>query len=175
MQESMSLLNAIHTRASVRFFTEQNVSDEQIEMILRAGMAAPSACNKQPWRFVVVRNSETKKTYAETVKYADPVARANVAVVVCGDMEATIEGNKDYWIFDAAAAAENILLAAHGIGLGGVCLGVYPTMERVEFLKNLLKLPENIVPLATLAIGYPEKPAKPLDKWRPDFIHNEQW
>jgi nitroreductase len=102
--------------------------------------------------------------------------KAAVAIVVCGDMEHTMpEEGQAYWIQDAAAATENILLAAHGMGLGAVWCGIYPRMERVASLKELLKMPANITPFCVIPMGYPAENREPKDKWNPDYIHYEVW
>lgn len=173
---SKAVMDNIMTRTSVRSYSDRAVGESQIETILKAGMAAPTAGNKQPWRFVVIRDKAILTAIPEKVIYAKPVATAPVAIVVCGDMDFTFEGEGiTYWVQDASAATENILLTAHSLGLGAVWCGVYPINERVEYMKELLKLPENIVPLNVIAIGYPDKIIEPKDKWKPEYIHYNIW
>ena len=169
-------MNTIMTRTSVRAYTDEGVDDAQVERLLRAAMAAPSAGNKQPWRFVVVRNKETLRAISENLHTMTMAQDAPLAVVVCGDMDTTFPGDgRDYWVEDASAATENLLLAAHAEGLGAVWCGIYPMQERVAFLKELLSLPENIVPLNVVPIGHPAEQPTPKDKWRPDYVHLEAW
>ena len=164
----------IMTRVSVRAYEDRPVEDEKIEAILRAAMAAPSAGNKQPWEFVVVTDrailSEIAQNF-QTIRMAD---KAPLAIIVCGDLNNTFPGDGlDYWVEDTSAATENLLLAAHSLGLGAVWCGIYPMMERVAYLKKLLKLPENIVPLNVIPVGYPAEDPAPKDKWKPEKIfHN---
>lgn len=171
-----AVLDNLMTRTSIRAYQDKPVEDEKIEKMLRAAMAAPSAGNKQPWKFVVIKNEETLKTISghfHTMKMAE---NAPLAIVVCGDMNQTFpEDGRDYWVEDASAATENLLLAAHAMGLGAVWCGIYPMQERVKLLKKLLGMPENIVPLNVIPVGYPAEEPAPKDKWKPDNIYNETW
>lgn len=171
-----AVMDNLMTRTSIRAYQQQPVEDEKIETLLRAAMAAPSAGNKQPWTFVVIKDKETLENIAGRFRTASMVKNAPVAIVVCGDLEKTFpEDGLDYWVEDTSAATENLLLAAHGIGLGAVWCGIYPMRERVAYLKELLGLPENIVPLNVVPIGYPAEDPAPKDKWKPELIHYEKW
>lgn len=166
----------IMTRVSVRAYTDRQIEDDKIEKILRAAMAAPSAGNKQPWRFIVVKDKNILSTLSKNFKTMQMVEDAPMAFVVCGDMNSTFQGNGlDYWVEDASAATENLLLAAHSLGLGAVWCGVYPLPERVDFLKNIFKLPDNIVPLCVVPVGYPNEKPQVKDKWKPQYIHQNTW
>lgn len=171
-----AVMKCILTRTSIRAYQDRPVEDEKVEQLLRAAMAAPTAGNKQPWRFVVIEDRQTLKeisAHFQTMKMAE---HAPLAIVVCGDMDNTFpEDGKDYWVEDASAASENLLLAAHALGLGAVWCGVYPMQERVYYLKKLLHLPANIVPLNVIPVGYPEGDATPKDKWKPTYVHYEHW
>ena len=174
--EQEDIMNTILTRTSIRAYTDQPVEDEKIEALLRAAMAAPSAGNKQPWRFVVVKDKNTLGAIADNLHTMTMAKDAPLAVIVCGDMNATFPGEGlDYWVEDASAATENLLLAAHAQGLGAVWCGIYPMQERVAFLRELLSLPEHIVPLNVVPIGYPAESPTPKDKWKPEYIHHESW
>ncbi|MBQ7422201.1 MAG: nitroreductase family protein [Prevotella sp.] len=170
-QTETSVLECIMTRTSVRSYLDKSVEEEKIEKLLRAGMAAPSAMNKQPWHFVVI----TEKSILESLSQASPnaraVANAPLAIVVCGDMTKALEGGgHDFWIQDTSAASENILLAAHALGLGAVWTGTYPSQERCEAVSRVLSLPDYLIPLNTIVIGYPNGTTLPKDKWNPDNI-----
>lgn len=166
----------IMTRTSVRAYTDQAVEPEKVETILRAAMAAPSAGNKQPWRFVVVTDKEILQQISDTLHTIRMAKDAPLAIVVCGDLTATFPGDGlDYWVEDTSAATENLLLAAHSLGLGAVWCGIYPMPDRVAFLSNLLELPGNIVPLNVVPIGYPAENPEPKDKWIPENIHSNTW
>jgi flavin reductase (DIM6/NTAB) family NADH-FMN oxidoreductase RutF/nitroreductase len=164
-------LEVIHNRKSVRHFTDQPVSKEQIETLLRAGMAAPSAVNRQPWVFYVVTKREILDTLSQQLPYAKMLAQAQAAIVVCGDMEKA--GNlidKGYWVHDCAAATENILLAAESIGLGAVWTASYPYDDRTKVVIKALNLPEKHIPLNVIPIGYTTGEYVPKNKWKPENI-----
>ena len=171
-----AVLENIMTRTSIRAFTDRPVEDEKIELMLRAGMSAPSAINKQPWAFVVVTSREQLDRLCETSPNARMLASAQLAIVVCGDMTKAIEGAmQSFWIQDASAATENILLAAHALGLGAVWTGVYPNPDRAAAVSEVLELPSYVVPLNVIPIGYPADSPEPKDKWKPENIHYDRW
>lgn len=173
---SAAVIENIMTRTSIRAYQDKPVEDEKIEQMLRAAMAAPSAGNKQPWTFVVVKEKATLKDISAHLNTMTMAEKAPLAIIVCGDMTKTFPGDGlDYWVEDASAATENLLLAAHSLGLGAVWCGIYPMQDRVAYLKNLLHLPENIVPLNVIPIGYPAEDPLPKDKWKPENIHYETW
>ena len=163
------------TRTSVRQFTEQPVEQAKVEAMLRAGMAAPTAMNAQPWHFVVVSDKAKLGELAEANPRAGMLKTAQLAIVVCGDMMKAREGKgRQFWIQDCSAATENILLAAHAQGLGAVWTALYPMEERVQPVCEALKLPDAIVPLCTIVIGYPAEQPQPKDKWKPENVsYNE--
>jgi len=164
-------LENIATRTSVRDYLNKPVDAIQIEQLLRAGMAAPSAVNKQPWHFVVVTDKAQLKELAKASPNAGMAARAPLAIVVCGDMKKALDGPaREFWVQDCSAATENILLAANAMGLGAVWTGTYPNRERCKDVAAILKLPEHLIPLCTIVIGYPAEDQKPKDKWNPENI-----
>lgn len=138
-------------------------------------MAAPTAVNRQPWQFVVIDTRESLDSLAEVLPYAKMLNHASLAIVPCGDLSKAFENEPMYWVQDLSAATENLLLAAHSLGLGAVWTGVYPTAERVAAVSRRLGLPSNIVPLAVVPVGYPEGEQHPKDKWNPDVIHYNHW
>lgn len=169
-------LECIMTRSSVRAYTDQPVDSADVEKMLRAAMAAPSAMNKQPWRFVVINDRGVLDTIASKLHNAGMAAHAPLAILVCGDMADTIEGEgRDYWIEDTSASSENLLLAAHALGLGGVWCGIYPLSERVADVRAICSLPESVVPMGLMVIGHPAKEGQPKDKWDPSKIHYNRW
>ena len=167
-------LENIMTRTSIRQYT-QPVEDEKVEAILRAGMAAPTAVNAQPWHFVVVNDKAKLDELASANPRAGMLQSAPLAIVVCGDLTKTMEGiGQQFWIQDCSAATENILLAAHAQGLGAVWTALYPIEERMKPACEALKLPGTLVPLCTVVIGYPAEQPEPKDKWKPENIsYNE--
>ncbi|MCC8071966.1 MAG: nitroreductase family protein [Bacteroidales bacterium] len=165
-------LQTIMARTSVRSYTDEAVSKEDQEMLLRAAMAAPTAGNKQPWQFVVVTDRSTLQTIADQEQYMKMAAQAPLAIVTCGDLSLAFEGEaQPFWVQDVSAATENILLASQSLGLGAVWTGVYPMQDRVERIQKLLGLPSTIIPLAVVVIGHPDSPSRPKDKWRPERVH----
>ena len=170
--DAQTAINNIMTRTSVRKYTNEPVSKADIETMLRAGMAAPTAANKQPWHFVTVTN---KEKLAELAGRRGMIKQAGVAIVVCGNLDKAMQGKaQDYWIQDCSAATENILLAAHGLGLGAVWTALYPRDDRAKGAIEALKLPNHIVPLCAIIIGYPAEQPEPKDKWKPENVsYNE--
>lgn len=162
------VLDNIATRTSIRAYTEAPVEQAKIEKMLKAAMAAPTAMNKQPWHFVVVTDKDQLKALSEISPYSGMVAKAPLAIAVCGDMLKAMDGGgRDFWIQDVSAATQNLLLAAHAMELGAVWTGVYPDLDRCKSIAEVLSLPENIIPLNVVVIGYPAQNPTPKDKWKP--------
>ncbi len=165
------VIENIMTRTSIRKFKQQPVEAEKVETMLRAAMAAPTAMNKQPWHFVVVDDKNVLNALAGPGRRGDMLRNAPLAIVVCGNMEKAPEGQgRDFWIQDASAATENLLLAAHALGLGAVWTGLYPIIERAGQVNQVLGMPETIIPLCTVVIGYPDEQPAPKDKWKPENV-----
>ncbi len=172
--ESDAVIDCIMTRASVRSYTDRQVDDSTVNKILRAGMAAPTAANQQPWQFVVVTEQNLKDSITASFEYTKMVEHCSFAVVVCGDMDNLFQGDipdGGFWVEDCSAASENMLLAAHALGVGGVWCGIYPLKDRELRLRQILNLPANLTPLNVMAFGYPSQPVAPKDKWIPSKIH----
>lgn len=170
------MTNLIFKRTSVRKYTDQQVTGEQIEMLLKAAMAAPSAKNVQPWEFIVIQKRETLLKITEFHPYSSMLKEAPLAIVVCGnESKITIGDVEELWSQDCAAATQNILLEATELGLGGVWLGVYPKKNIVNDLAKLLILPKYVIPFSIVSIGYPEGEVQPKDKFNPKNIHHEKW
>ena len=169
-------IQLIMTRTSIRAFQDKPVSDETVEVLLKAAMAAPSAKNSQPWSFVVIRDRALLEKLGDSLPNAKMTATAPVAVVICGVLEKALPGEaRDYWIQDAAAATENFLLAVHALGLGAVWTGVHPISERIRIIKDALRLPDEIEPFCLIPFGYPAVPAAVKDKWDPSIVHQDTW
>ncbi len=154
----METLEAIKTRRSIRKYKKETIPDDILEELLEAGMSGPSGGNNKPWQFIVINDPKILEEVPNIPSGAPFASNAPLAILVCGDLEKYPGIPQRYqvvWAIDCSIAAQNILLAAHGKGLGAVYTGVYPMEERVEGLKTLLKLPENIIPLALIVIGYP--------------------
>ena len=172
---TQAVIENIMTRTSIRQFTDQPVSKDTLDLIVKAGMAAPSAVNAQPWAFIVVTDREMLDSLNAVHPYSN-LKTATAAIVVCGNMEKALEGaGREYWVQDCSAASENILLAAHAYGLGAVWCGVYPNPNVLPEVKRVLELPGNIIPLNIITMGYPAQNPEPKDKWNPDNIHYQKW
>jgi nitroreductase len=175
MFERETVLEAILTRISTRSFTGEVISDEIVDTILRAGFAAPTANNLRPWEFIVIKNQETIDQMVDNMPNAKAAQGAGCIIVVLGDLQKqALEG---YVIQDCSAAIENMLLIAHEMQLGGLWCGVYPRESRILGIKDILGLPEHILPVGVVAIGYPSEEAKrpPYDKYDPEKVHFEKY
>ncbi len=166
-------MESIFNRKSIRKYTSQPVSDSQIQQLVKAAMAAPSAGNEQPWEFVVLRDRTTLNAIPKFHPYSLMLYEASVAILVCGDLSR--EKYKGYWVQDCAAATENMLLEAVELGLGAVWLGICPIEERVTAMRMLLNIPETIVPFSLVSIGYPAEQQKPSDRFDASRIHYDRW
>jgi len=169
----MELMEAILTRRSIRKFKNKPIQNEILDKLLRAAMQAPSAGNRQPWHFVIITERGKLDKISDFHPYSKMLKEAPLAILIC----AKVETDKycDYWVQDCSAATQNLLLAAHALGLGGVWLGIYPIQERVSGIKDLLSLPPDIVPLSLNAIGYPNEKKKAEIRYNKDKIHYEKW
>lgn len=169
----MEALDAIFTRRSIRQYENKKVPDELVEKIMAAAMSAPSAGNQQPWQFVVVNDKSVLQELPKLNPYASMAKDAAVAILVCGDL--SLEKHQGFWIEDCSAAVQNILLATHALGLGAVWTGIYPRQDRTDAFRKFFKLPEQIVPLALIPIGYPAQKPATQDRFRKDRIHLNKW
>ncbi|MBD5163206.1 MAG: nitroreductase family protein [Bacteroidales bacterium] len=175
-QDGNATYDAIMTRTSVRSYSDKPVGTEQVDSLLHAAMAAPTAVNKQPWRFLVVNQREALDSIASISPNMKMVEGAKLAIILCGDMDAALQGEaREFWVQDVSAATENLLLAAHSMGLGAVWCGIYPVQDRVAAFAKLFNMPENIIPLSCVVIGYPDGQNTPKDKWKPENVHYNTW
>ena len=170
-------INSIMNRRSIRRYKTTPVDRETIETLFRAGMAAPSASNRQPWELIVVTDRSMLDRLAEAHPYARMLLQAPVCIIVCGNRERFYPEPevKDYWAQDCSAVTENILVAAQSLGLGTCWCGVFPRKERVAAVSKLLGLPEGVLPLNLIAVGHPDDDPPVKDKWRPDRVHWDGW
>jgi len=166
-------MKEIFTRRSIRKFTAEPVSSEHIEKLLRAAMNAPSACNEQPWEFIVVRKKETMQKIRRYQHFSMPLDTANCAIIVCGDTRR--QRYKGFWVQDCSAASQNILLEAHHLGLGAVWMGLHPIERWVSQTREVFSLPEEIVPMGIIALGHPDMEVKPADRYKSEYVHFEEW
>jgi nitroreductase len=170
---TMDALEAILTRRSIRKYEEKPVPEELVKKLLAAAMSAPSANNTQPWHFVVVTDRQLLAEIPKVNPYAKMAADAPLAILVCGD--ATLELAPGYWVVDCAAAVENLLLAAHALGLGAVWTGIYPRDERMNGFRHLFGLPHHVAAHSLIVLGYPAETVPPDDRYRQERIHRDRW
>lgn len=168
--KGQAAIENIMTRTSIRKYKDQPVEQEKIDIMLKAAMAAPTAMNLQPWHFIVITDKETIGLLS-----GQQPTNAPLLIAVCGDTDkTTVPDGKmklpDFWIEDVSAATENLLLAAHALGLGAVWTGVYPAMDRTAEVANVLNCPQNIVPVVVVRIGYPDEAPQPKDKFKEENI-----
>jgi nitroreductase len=169
----METLETIRTRRSIRKYQERPVAEELVEKLLAAAMQAPSARNQQPWQFVVIDDPRLLAKIPGFMPTAPMAGQAPLAILICGDL--SLEKSSGYWVVDCAAAVQNLLLAAHALGLGAVWCGVYPREPRMEGLRRLLSLPENVKAHSLVVLGYPAEQVPPENRSRPERIHHNHW
>lgn len=167
------MLETILKRRSIRKYKSESVPEDKVKQLLQAAMAAPSAGNQQPWHFVVINNRTKLDEIPKFHPYAQMVKEAPLAILVCGDTEN--EKHKGFWVQDCSAATENLLLAAQALGLGAVWVGVYPRDERVQGFRQLLNIPEGIMPFALVPVGYPAESKQPADRFDESRVHLNSW
>ena len=178
-----AVINNIMSRKSVRSFTGQKITEAQIETLMKAAMAAPSAINIQPWHFVVITDDSLLSSIYAGDPQAEMFTSAGTVIIVCGQTK-NIRRNPDgeeserenpFWFEDCAAATENLLLAAESMGLGAVWTAAYPMEGRMNRYVEALGLPEGVLPFCAVPVGYPSGNDQPKDKWKPEKIHRNRW
>lgn len=174
--KSDEVMKNILERKSVRTYANKKVEKEDIETLLRAAMAAPSAVNAQPWVFIAIDDRQILDNLASQLPNAKMLSQAQAAIIVCGNMEKALQGEgREYWVQDCSAATQNILLAAESMGLGAVWTGVYPKKERVNIIQTEMLLPSHIVPLCVIPIGWQTGKEKPKQKYTEENIRWNKW
>ena len=166
-------MKAILGRRSIRKFTGEKVPEEDVKKFLEAAMAAPSACNQQPWHFVVIEDKKSFNKIMEIQPYTMMLEKASHAIVVCADPE--LQTCPGFWVQDITAATENLLLAVHALSYGATWCGIYPNDNPVWGIRELLSLPKNIMPLNVIAIGVPDEEKPPSNRYNPERVHHEKW
>lgn len=170
----MELYEGLISRRSIRKYTGKKIDEEKIMAILKAGMYAPSARNRRPWHFIVIDDRKVMSRIMELHPYASMLSEASHAIVVCGDQK--LENGPGYYRLDCSAATQNILLAAHSLGLGAVWLGIEPRQERIEGISALMGLPPHVKPLSVISLGIPVKiPTEIPDRFEPEKIRRNRW
>lgn len=168
----MDAIEAILSRRSIRRYTSQMVSDQLIRELLEAAMSAPSASNEQPWHFVIINDRKILEGIPKFHPYSNMLRETPLAILVCVDLDVGTEG---FLIQDGSAATENLLIAAHAKGLGAVWLGIYPLKERITGIRKLLAIPDHILPLALISIGYPGERIPQENRYQASRVHTNRW
>lgn len=174
----MDALEAIKKRRSVRSFLDTKVERKDLLTILEAGLTGPSACNRRPWEFVVVEDRTTLDALSKGNLAAKPLLSAPLAIVVMGNTDKAIRRAPLYWTEDASAATENMIIAASSLSIGSLWMGVWPEEEKIRRVREVLSVPENIVPFSILALGYPKDEGSPMwavSEGREKAIHWGKW
>jgi len=166
-------MDTIYRRRSIRKYTEEEVPEEIISKIIKAGMNAPSASNQQPWQFLIINESDLLQEITKIHPYSNMLHEAPVAILICGDLN--LDKAKGFWVQDCAAATENILLEITYQGFGGVWLGVYPRESRVEGIRKIFKIPKHIIPFSLVAVGHPREVKEPKNEFHKDRIRYNYW
>lgn len=172
MKDAMTV---ILERKSVRNYTGEPVSKEDIERMLRAAMAAPAAVHMLPWKFIVITKKAKLKSLADGLPFAKMLTQAGTGIVVCAVPGEAAMSSEAFAILDCTCATENILLAAEALGLGAVWTAVYPNKELMDFVRNELNIPSGVIPLNLIPVGHPTGTDKVQDKFDPKNIHREKW
>jgi nitroreductase len=168
-------LSVIHNRKSVRNFTGESITQDEMSILLKAAMAAPSAVNCQPWEFIIVTDRKTLDALGDALPFAKMIFKAGAAIVVCGVPAKAHKQMDEYAVIDSALASQNILLAAEAIGLGAIWTAAYPYPDRMKSVRTILNIPAHILPLNVIPIGHPTGEDKPKEKFHPEKIHQGRW
>lgn len=168
-------LNFIFKRRSIRKYQDKTIPEEMMTDLLQAAMAAPSAVARDPWHFIVIQKKETLEELAFILPHGRMLKRAAAGLVVCGDITRAHDQKESYMLQDLSASVENILLAARALGLGSCWLGVHPRPERMEGIKTLFSLPNSIIPMCAISLGWPAEEPEPRTRYRDECVHRENW
>ncbi|WP_295363322.1 nitroreductase family protein [uncultured Succinivibrio sp.] len=173
----MDAIENILSRKSVREFSDKEISEKDLKTILTAGMSGPSAVNMRPFEFIVTRKKALLEQIAEANgPYSGPLKLANVGIIVCGDIDKAYLGKEGYWIIDSTIAAQNMILAANALGIGSVWLGTYPEKAKYTAIQKLFSLSNHVIPLGTLAFGYPlDNKREVRDLYEDEKVHLDKW
>ena len=168
-------LNAIFSRRSIRSYEAKEIPEGILKNILKAAMSAPSACAKDPWDFLVIKDKKMLADIAAGLPNGKMLVSAALGIVVCGDIQKAHANELSYMLQDCSAAIENILVSAGMLGIGTCWLGVHPREERIVHIRKLLSIPDNIIPLAVISMGYPAEKKEARTRYSDAAVHFEKW
>ncbi len=172
---TLDTITAIMTRRSIRDYTSHPVSEDLVKLLVEAGMSAPSAFNERTTEFIVINDRKILDEIFNLNTKAVQIKKAAVAIMICGNQAKEKFAGKGYWQLDGSVAAENILVAAHAVGLGAVWTAIYPYEDRMAAVKKLLGLPEQVQPLCIIPIGYPAEKKFRENRFEPGRYHQNKW
>jgi nitroreductase len=174
-KQSMEAMSVILRRRSVRDFTAEVVDEAALDAIVRAGMAAPTAKNMQPWAFIIVTGRDALDRLGDGLPYGKMLGKAVAAIAVCALPEEANGQSVELAVVDGTCASENILLAAEALGLGAVWVAAYPYDDRMAHVRSVLHIPDGVIPLNIIPLGHPTISKPAIDKYKPEKIHRETW
>ncbi|MBE0539139.1 MAG: nitroreductase family protein [Ignavibacterium sp.] len=169
----MDIQEALLNRRSIRKYNDQKISKENINKILEAAMYAPSAMNLQPWQFIVIDDKFVLTETITSIPYAEMLKQSAAAILVCGD--SNIEKNESWLLQNCSAVIQNILLSALGLGIGSCWIGIHGMSDIVKNIKHQFKLPDNIIPVALISLGYPDETVTAEERFKTEKIHYNKW
>lgn len=169
----MDIFEVILKRRSIRKYTDKEIPEFLIQDLLKAAMYAPSAMNYQSWQFIVINERQKLEDILKIISHAEMLKSAQLAILICGDLN--LDKNIDYLQQNCSAATQNLMLWAHGAGLGTCWIGVYPVKEIVIGLQKLFNLPEHVIPISLVSIGYPAENPVPDERFKVEKIHYNKW
>ena len=169
----MEIQDALLNRRSIRKYKNQKISKENIDLILKAAMYAPSAMNLQPWQFIVIDDKDVLIETINSIHYAEMLKQSAAAILVCG--EADIEKNESWLLQNCSASIQNILLAAHGLGIGSCWIAIHGMDDVYKKIKTQFNLPQNIVPVSLISLGYPDEVVTAEERFKQEKIHHNKW
>lgn len=166
-------MDPVLTRRSIRTFVDTPVDTGSIELLLKAAMTAPSADDERPWHFIVITDNDLKRRLSDIHSFAYIISNAPAAILVCGDE--SLQKVEGFWVQDCAAATENILIEANTMGLGSAWLGIYPNPGRVERIRAIMNIPDDIIPFSLVILGYPGEHREPANRFDLSRVHHNSW
>jgi nitroreductase len=171
--ENMEVQEALLNRRSIRKYTDRKISKENLDKILKAAMYSPSAMNLQAWQFIFIDDRQTLVETIKSIPYAEMLRQSAAAIIVCGD--SLVEKNESWLLQNCSAAIQNILLSAHGLGIGSCWIAIHGMDDVYKNIKAQFKLPENIVPVSLISLGYPDEIVKAEERFKVEKIHYNNW
>jgi len=171
--QETAMMDPVMSSRTVREFTDQPVSDDMLQDLLKTAMSASSAGDQRPWHFVVIRDLKTREWMEEALPEAFMVTQAPLSILLCGDL--SYQKHVGFWALDCAAATENIVIGADHLGLGAIWLGIYPIEGRVQQFRTVLNLPKKITPFSLVVVGYPAERRRNEERYIPSRIHYDGW